>query len=162
MPMRLLHIFLSPEHNYFGHHGKPAGEAPTVEVPEVEAVAGKGLVGDRFFDYKDDYRGQVTLFSIETYRDLCDRFGRPPSEKGAAVFRRNLVVEGADLTALVGEEFQLCGVRFLGTQEAAPCYWMNQAFAEGAEEAMKGRGGLRAKVLTGGTLTSEANVPAPA
>ena len=49
-----------------------------------------------------------------------------------------------------GAEVQ--GIRFFGTQESAPCYWMNQAFAEGAEEALKGHGGLRAKVLSDGVL----------
>jgi MOSC domain-containing protein YiiM len=44
------------------------------------------------------------------------------------------------------------GVHFLGTQESTPCYWMNQAFAEGAEEELKGHGGLRAKILTDGFL----------
>ncbi|CAN5138398.1 MOSC domain-containing protein [soil metagenome] len=158
--MRLLHIYLSPEHNFFGHHGQPAGRAPTVEVPEATAVAGQGLVGDRFFGHKDDYKGQVTLFSIETYRDLCSRFGLAEDAADVSLFRRNLVVEGADLPALIGTEFELCGVRFLGTEEAAPCYWMNQAFADGAEEAMRGRGGLRAKVLTGGILRSERNANA--
>ena len=40
----------------------------------------------------------------------------------------------------------------LGTQEAAPCHWMNQAYAEGAEEALKDHGGLRAKILSNGIL----------
>ena len=53
--MRLLHLYLSPEHNYFGHHGLPPGKAPMLEVEQVECVAGKGLVGDRFFNYKEDY-----------------------------------------------------------------------------------------------------------
>ena len=52
----------------------------------------------------------------------------------------------------IDNEFELQGINFLGTQEAAPCYWMNGAIAEGAEEAMKGRGGLRAKILTNGRL----------
>jgi MOSC domain-containing protein YiiM len=45
------------------------------------------------------------------------------------------------------------GVRFLGTEEAKPCYWMESAFGVGAEAAMKGRGGLRARVLHDGWLT---------
>ena len=57
-----------------------------------------------------------------------------------------------DLNSLIDNEFKLQGINFLGTQEAAPCYWMNGAIAEGAEEAMKGRGGLRAKILTNGRL----------
>jgi MOSC domain-containing protein YiiM len=48
------------------------------------------------------------------------------------------------------------GVRFLGTQECAPCYWMNAVFAEGAEEALKGHGGLRAKILCDGVLHVDA------
>ena len=149
--MQLRHLYISPSHNFFGHHGLPPGEAPMVEVDSVECVAGKGLVGDRFFDWKKDYKGQVTFFSHEVYERLCEQFnvlGVPPS-----VFRRNLITRGVDLNELIRQEFEVKGVRFLGTQESAPCYWMNQAFAEGAEEAMKGFGGLRAKVLSDGVLT---------
>lgn len=148
--MRLLHLYISPEHNFFGHHGKPAGSAPMVEVEEVECVAGKGLVGDRFFEHKKDYKGQVTFFEHETYERLCAQFqvmGLPPS-----VFRRNLITKGVNLPELIGREFEVQGVRFLGVEESAPCYWMDQAFAEGAELAMKGHGGLRARVLSSGVL----------
>ena len=148
--MQLLHLYLSPEHTYFGHHGQPAGKAPMIEVDAVECVAGRGIVGDRFFDFKNDYKGQVTFFAHEVYEEMCEQFqimGVPPS-----VFRRNLITKGVDLNALIGQEFEVQGVRFLGTQESAPCYWMNQAFAEGAEQALKGKGGLRAKILTSGTL----------
>lgn len=148
--MKLLHLFLSPEHNFYGHHGLPAGEAPMIEVDSVECVAGKGLVGDRFFGYKEDYKGQVTFFAHEVYERMCEQFqvvGLPPS-----AFRRNLITKGVDLNALIGQEFEIQGVRFLGTQECTPCHWMNQAFAEGAEEALKGHGGLRAKILSDGVL----------
>ena len=48
------------------------------------------------------------------------------------------------------------GVLFEGTQEASPCSWMNYAFCEGAEAALKGRGGLRARILTDGILRVDA------
>jgi MOSC domain-containing protein YiiM len=48
------------------------------------------------------------------------------------------------------------GVRFLGTQECSPCHWMNHAFAAGAERALHGRGGLRARILTDGVLRRDA------
>ena len=127
-----------------------------VEVPEAELVAGRGIRGDRFFGWKENYKGQVTFFSMEVYQQLCaalQTWDRDPS-----AFRRNIIVEGADLRSLIGKEFELQGVRFLGTQEAAPCYWMEQAFAPGAEEALKGRGGLRAKVLSDGVLRPDARV----
>ena len=148
--MQILHIYISPEHNFFGHHGLPPGIAPMIEVDSVECVTGKGLVGDRFFGFKENYNGQVTFFTHEMYERLCEQFqimGVPPS-----VFRRNIITKGVDLNALIGQEFEIQGVRFLGTQESAPCHWMNQAFAEGAEEAMKGHGGLRAQILSGGVL----------
>ena len=148
--MKITRLYISPEHNYFGHHEKPAGKAPSVACQEVEAVAGMGLRGDRFFGWKDDYKGQVTFFAEETWERLCDQLN--VADKGPEVFRRNIVTRGADLKALIGKEFEVQGIRFFGTQEAAPCYWMNQAFGGGAEKALHGAGGLRAKVLSDGVL----------
>jgi len=56
-PIRIERIFISPGHNFFGHQGKEAGIHPTVEMSEVECVAGKGLAGDRFFNFKENYKG---------------------------------------------------------------------------------------------------------
>ncbi|MEZ5299058.1 MAG: molybdenum cofactor biosysynthesis protein [Verrucomicrobiales bacterium] len=158
--MRVLRIFISPEHNYFGHYGKPPGDAPMVELAEAELVAGQGIAGDRFFGFKDDYKGQVTFFSAEVFDDLCARFG--VADRDADAFRRNLLVSGVDLNSLIGEEFEIQGIRFRGDSECSPCYWMEQAFCEGAEAALKGRGGLRAKILTSGTLRAEAPHLSPA
>ena len=154
MSFRIRHIFISPEHNFVGHHGQPPGGHAVVEVPEVRCVAGRGLEGDRYFDFKEDYKGQVTFFASETYERMCGQFG--VRDKGPDVFRRNIITVGADLNALIGVEFEVQGVRFLGTQESAPCHWMNTVFAEGAEEALKGNGGLRAKILTDGLLRVDA------
>jgi MOSC domain-containing protein YiiM len=154
MSARIRHLFISPGHNFFGHHGKPAGNHPSVEVPEVRCVAGRGLEGDRFFDFKPGYKGQVTFFAWETHERMCAEFG--VREKSPGVFRRNVITVGLDLNALIGAEFELQGVRFLGVQESTPCHWMNDAFAPGAEDALRGRGGLRARILTDGVLRSGA------
>jgi hypothetical protein len=146
------HLYISPGHNFFGHHGEPAGTNPTVEVPEVHCVAGQGLEGDRFFGFKENYKGQATLFAYETYQRLCEAFG--VHDKDPGVFRRNIITEGLDLPALIGKEFELQGVQFFGTQESAPCHWMNEAFASGAEEALRGNGGLRVRILSDGLLRS--------
>ena len=154
--MNIRHIYISDDHNFYGRHGKPAGERPMLEVTAAKCVAGKGIIGDRFFDYKPDYKGQITFFSHEVYEDLCLTFNLlniPPS-----IFRRNVIVKDIDLNELIGSEFEIQGIRFLGTVEATPCYWMNGAVAEGAEEAMKGRGGLRAKIRTSGTLRPEPTI----
>jgi MOSC domain-containing protein YiiM len=148
--MTIVHLFISPEHNFFGHQGKPPGEAPMVEVDSVECVAGKGLRGDRFFDFKENYKGQATFFSLEMYERLCQQL--QVTHRDPSVFRRNIIVSGVDLNSLIGKEFELQGVRFVGTQECSPCHWMDHAFAEGAEVALKDHGGLRARILSDGVL----------
>lgn len=151
------HIYLSPAHNYFGHHGLEADAHPVIEVDAVECVAGRGLRGDRFFDYKPDYRGQITFFSGEVYDDLCatllpSLFPTDDPAPAPSVFRRNVITRGIDLNTLIDVEFAVGDVHFLGCTECSPCHWMNRAFAHGAEAALKGRGGLRAKILRSGLL----------
>lgn len=148
--LRLSQIFISPGHNYFGRYGKQADRHPILELAEVECVAGMGLKGDRFFGYRPDYRGQVTLFSADVFDSLREKFGLPTLSP--AVLRRNLLIEGGDLNALIGTTFQLQDVSLKATEECRPCFWMNQAVAPGAEDWLKGRGGLRCQVLVGGVL----------
>lgn len=149
-PIQVCRLFVSPGHNFFGHHGQPADRHPAVEVAEVECVAGQGIRGDRFFGHQEDYKGQITFFSREVFDDLQRELGLAAAEPGAT--RRNVLVSGADLNALVGAEFVIQGVRFAGVSECSPCYWMDQALGPGAHEWLKGRGGLRARILSDGHL----------
>lgn len=148
--LTLHRIFVSEGHSYFGRHGKGSLKRPVREISEVECVAGRGLCGDRFFDHQADYKGQVTLFSAEVFAGLCAALNLP--EASPAALRRNLLVSGADLNELVGHEFELQGVRLLGSEECRPCYWMDEALAPGAEAWLKGRGGLRCRILSDGWL----------
>jgi len=143
-------MFISPGHNYFGHHGRPAEDYPLEEVEEVECVAGHGIRGDRFYDYRQNYKGQITFFSQEVFDALSAAF--PQVSKSPGVLRRNVIVSDIDLNALIGENFELQGIRFRGTAHCRPCYWLDEAFAPGAEAWLKGNGGLRAQILTNGTL----------
>jgi hypothetical protein len=150
--MELLRIFLSDGHAYFGRFGQPAAPHAMQAVERVECVAGYGLRGDRFFGYRPDYKGQVTFFSADVFAELCATFrchGADPS-----ALRRNLFVRGVDLNTLIGREFELQGVRLLAVEECRPCHWMNQAIAPGAEDWLRGRGGLRCRVLSTGWLTT--------
>jgi MOSC domain-containing protein YiiM len=153
----LVHIYISTGHNFFGHHGKQPGTHPVVEVRQAQCVAGRGIEGDRFFDHKENYKGQITFFAEEVYNDLCAHFNL--WSKQPSVFRRNVITRGCRLEEWIGKEFEIQGVRFQGTESCAPCHWMDQAFCAGAEQAMKGRGGLRAKILTSGTLRVETQDP---
>lgn len=152
--MRIRHLFISPGHNFFGRHGMPAGEHPVDEVDSIECVAGRGITGDRFLDYRDGYKGQITLFSAEVFEAMRRELGAPDAHPSA--MRRNMIVEGADLPALIGRRFTLQGVELEGVEECRPCHWMEGAVAPGAEAWMRGRGGLRCRILSSGTLTRDA------
>jgi MOSC domain-containing protein YiiM len=149
--MRIEHIYISPGHNYVGRHGKEPERHAATEVDRAQCVAGQGIVGDRFFGHREGYKGQVTFFSAEVFRGLCSKLGLPDASPKAA--RRNIVVSGVDLNSLIGRRFSIGAVEFEGVEECRPCYWMDQALAPGAEEFLKGRGGLRVRVLTDGLLT---------
>lgn len=148
--MELLHLYISSGHNFRGHHGGAPGQNPMRELEQIRCVAGRGIEGDRYFDHKVAFKGQITFFANEVYEALCAQFGR--SDKPRSVFRRNVVTRGVDLDGLIGCEFDLQGIRFFGVESCKPCYWMDQAFCFGAEAALQGRGGLRARILSDGVL----------
>jgi MOSC domain-containing protein YiiM len=148
--LALHRIFVADGHSYFGRHGLGSAKRPIREVDTVECVSGRGLRGDRYFDHKIDYKGQVTLFSREVFEALCRALNVP--ETSPAALRRNLLVSGADLNELIGQQFELQGIRLEGTEECRPCYWMDEAIGQGANDWLKGRGGLRCRILSDGWL----------
>ncbi|MCW1883340.1 MOSC domain-containing protein [Luteolibacter flavescens] len=144
-------IYTSPGHNYFGHHGKQPSEHEIVEHDEVELVAGKGIPGDRFFDWKKNYLGQITLIDHAVIDDVRQHSENQDLE--SSIFRRNVVVSGIDLNRLVGRVFRLGDALLEGTQKCAPCYWMDEACGKaGTEKLMHNRGGLRCKILESGHI----------
>jgi len=154
--VEICHLYVSPGHNFVGHHGREPDAHLVIELPEIECVAGQGIRGDRYFGFKNDYKGQITFFAMEIFDELCGALqlqGCSP-----ALARRNVVTRGVHLNELIGKEFTVQGVRLFGMEECRPCYWMDRAFAPGAHEFLKGRGGLRAKILTNGWLRSTAVV----
>jgi MOSC domain-containing protein YiiM len=114
-------------------------------------VAGLGLRGDRYFAKNPGDKKQVTLFSSEIFERLRIELNLPDAD--APALRRNLLVGGTDdLNALTDIEFSIQGVRFRGVEECRPCYWMDTALGPGAEQWLKGRGGLRCQILNSGWL----------
>ena len=148
--MLIRQIFISPGHNYFGHHGRAPDDYPLLEVERIECIAGHGIRGDRYYDYSENYQGQITFFSGEVFESLARNFGLTSTSPG--VLRRNVIVSGVDLNKLIDEEFVIQGVRFRGTGHCKPCYWLDQAFAAGTERFLEKNGGLRAQILTDGAL----------
>jgi MOSC domain-containing protein YiiM len=155
-PVEICHLYISSGHNFVGHHGRDPDDFPMIEVQSIECVAGRGIRGDRYFDFKDDYKGQITFFSLEVFDELCGAL--QVQDCSASLVRRNVFTRDVDLNELIDQDFEVQGVRFRGTQECRPCYWMDRAIAVGAEKFLQGRGGLRARVLTDGTLRSTRRV----
>ena len=151
MLIRLLSIWISEGHDFKGRHGMDRMNYQTKSCEKIKLVAGRGIEGDRFFDHKPDFKGQITFFSEEVARQLEEELGLPGVDRSA--FRRNALVSGIDLNELVGRKFSIDNIVFSGSEECAPCYWMDEAIGPGAHEWLKGRGGLRCRILTGGQLS---------
>ncbi|HSP46200.1 MAG TPA: MOSC domain-containing protein [Chthoniobacterales bacterium] len=148
--MLIRQIFIAQGHNYFGHHGRAPDHHPLLEVAQIECVAGHGIRGDRFYDYRDDYKGQITFFSFEVFERLVRHFALAETSPGA--LRRNVIVSGVDLNDLIGQKFSVQGIRLRGTAHCRPCYWLDQAVVPGAEKFLEGNGGLRAQILSDGII----------
>ncbi len=150
MESRIEHIFISPDHNFVGHHGGPPGENPAIPMQSVELKAGYGIEGDRYAKREEGHRRQITFFDLATIDALSEFSGKeiPPQ-----TVRRNVFVRGIDLPTLVGKNFSIQGVKFVGVDPCPPCEWMDKMMGDGAKDLMEGRGGLRAKILTEGSLS---------
>lgn len=138
-------IFTSPAHNYFTRDKFDIGDFQTLEHETVELSVGKGLKDDRF----EFSKYPITLFSLEVAQEVCETLNLPLDLK---LFRRNIVVSGIHLNSLIGKRFKIGDVEFEGLAHCAPCVWMNAVMKKGAYALMRGRGGLRAKVISGGVL----------
>jgi hypothetical protein len=89
--VKVLHLYISPGHNFFGQKGD-GGHNPIVEVAEIKCLAGRGIEGDRFLDFKPDHNGQITFFADEIHRELSAYSGM--HDRGPEVFRRNVITWG--------------------------------------------------------------------
>ena len=152
--MKIHAIYISTGHDFRGRHGKGRLNHGIEKVDTVECVAGAGLQGDRYFNFKEDFKGQITFFDWTVYQRIKSDFQLPDLDP--ALFRRNILTSGTDLNELIGQRFNLQGIEFEGSEECRPCYWMDEALGKpGIEDALKGFGGLRARILSNGTLTVE-------
>ena len=118
------------------------------EVQSVQAMAGKGLVGDRYAGGSGK-RG-VTLIQAEHLPAIAALSGR--EQVAPALLRRNLVVSGLPLVALKGRRFRIGSVLLEGVGDCDPCSRMEAALGPGGFNAMRGHGGLCARILEGGML----------
>ena len=134
------------------------GGGVPVETPEVNAVAGRGLEGDRYFAGVGTFmkagvgpepRQEVTFIESEAIEAARRDYEVP---LGLGEPRRNVVTRGVPLNHLVGREFTVGEVRLRGIKLCEPCVHMESLSRPGARQALLHRGGLRAQILESGTI----------
>jgi MOSC domain-containing protein YiiM len=131
--------------------------APMQAVAEIEAIAGTGLRGDRYAEGTGFYSArptdpgarEVTLFEAEVLDLLRTDHG---IELDATEHRRNLTVRGIRLMDLLGQRFTVGDVVLEGVKDCPPCEHLEQLTGKRLLRPLVDRGGLRARVLVGGTL----------
>jgi len=144
MPGQIISIYITPS----------AGEPPQA-VDQVQAVPGLGLQGDRYFLQQGTYSDkpspgrQLTLIESEALDDLAAGAG---IHLDGAQSRRNLLTRGVQLNALVGVTFRIGAVTVHGVRLCEPCEYLEGLTQPGVLRGLVHRGGLRADILTPGTI----------
>jgi MOSC domain-containing protein YiiM len=130
---------------------RPGRGEPVEVVTTATAEVGSGLVGDRWTPRRGgEGRRQVTLIQAEHIPVVAALVGR---DVDPAELRRNVVVEGINLAALVDVPIAIGGdVVVELTGPCAPCSKMEAALGPGGYNAMRGHGGWNARVLRAGTI----------
>lgn len=127
---------------------RPARNVRMTALQEVHAEQGKGLDGDRY-NSASGKRG-VTLIQAEHLPVIASLLRRGPIEP--EILRRNLVVSGISLSALIKRRFSIGDVILEGTSECDPCERMEAALGAGAFNAMRVHGGLCARIIQSGMI----------
>jgi len=128
---------------------------PMRSVESAVAVAGQGLLGDRYqagtgeWSYDRKMYDDVTLIAVEA---LAAADAQHAVQLAAGASRRNVETRGVDLDALVGVRFRVGEVELRGERPCEPCRYLDAVTGQPAKTALQGRGGLRATVLRGGQL----------
>jgi MOSC domain-containing protein YiiM len=122
----------------------------------VEAIAGRGIAGDRYFRGAGTYSNhpgsgrQVTLIESEAISALARDYG---VELAAGLTRRNIVTRGVALNHLVERSFTVGTVTLRGTRLCEPCSHLERLTRAGVMGGLIHRGGLRAEIISGGIVS---------
>lgn len=127
----------------------PDAEQPLVRVGSVNAVAGRGLEGDRYFDGRGTFSGtgrgyELTFVEAEVLDEVDLSWEQA---------RRNVVTRGIALNGLVGRRFTVGTVECVGRRLAEPCSHLEKLARPGLLRPLVHRAGLRADVLRDGKIS---------
>lgn len=135
---------------------RPERRAEMLIVNAVEAKTTHGLTGDRYAG-KSGNR-QVTLIQTEHLAVIASTLGRESVDP--ILLRRNICVSGINLLALKDKQFQIGDVILEYTGLCHPCSLMEETFGAGGYNAVRGHGGINARVTTSGVIKMNDTVSA--
>lgn len=146
-------------------HIAPTAGASMQSILTAELEANKGIIGDRYYLHsgtfseklvaKGDADWHVTLIEMEE----IDQFNKTTEHKFSyGDFRRNIITRGIGLNALAGTRFKVGEVVLEGVRLCEPCAHLASLLGEDILPALVGRGGLRARIVEGGKISSGDNI----
>ena len=128
---------------------RPGRQQSLLEVESATLVAEHGIEGDHYVTRRNGPR-QVTLVAAEDIEAIASFLGQ--EDIAPALLRRNIVARGINLVALKNRRFRVGSVLLEGTGECAPCSRMELNLGRGGFNAMRGHGGITARILAGGEM----------
>jgi len=128
---------------------RPERRAVPQIVTAVVAITDRGLAGDHY-QGKPGSKRQVTLIQAEHLAAVASMMGL--AELDPRLIRRNVVVAGINLLALKDRQFWVGEVLLEYTGLCHPCSRMEENLGAGGYNAMRGHGGITARVVQGGTI----------
>jgi MOSC domain-containing protein YiiM len=135
-------------------HIVSAAQGPVQALDRAVLIPGVGLEGDRYAlkqgtFYKPEPDFELTLIEAEAIEALRREYG---TEIAAGDARRNIVTRDVPLNHLVGKEFMIGNVRIRGIRLCEPCDHLQRVTGKQLIKGLRHRGGLRAQILTQGTI----------
>lgn len=128
---------------------RPVRRAPMQPVDEATLDSGQGLIGDHYSSRTGGAR-HITLIQSEHLAAIAAHLGL--DTVSPEPLRRNIVVSGINLAALKGRRFRLGTAMLEATGECHPCSRMEEVLGTGGYNAVRGHGGVTARVAEGGVV----------
>lgn len=131
-------------------------ENPMESVEEAEAIAGRGIKGDRYYEkrgtfspepHKADF--ELTIIEKEKVEEFARNSGLPFTVRDA---RRNLVTEGIELNELVGKQFYIGESKLTAIRLCEPCNYLAKTSYPETLKGLAHKGGLRVQILESGKI----------
>ena len=127
--MFIRQIFISA-----GHSSTGPADFPLIQLVKIDCAAGRGLIGDRCFDFRENYKDR-SHFSLRKFLNGFARSSGFRANRLAACAATNR--SDVDLNSRIGREFEISGVRLGRASHCAPCCWMDTIFAPGAKNSWR-------------------------